>query len=176
MLNTVVLVDEHDNPIGVEEKLKAHQEGLCHRAFSIFILREKNGKFETLLQQREKSKYHSGGLWTNTCCSHPKPDHDLLQDAEDRLFEEMGIRTALKEIGSFHYKADLNNGLIENEWDHVLVGICDVDAPRFNPEEVQDYRWVDFESLENDLKTHPEKYTAWLYEALQIVLHWIPYY
>ena len=163
----VILVDENDKPIGTAEKLKAHQDGLCHRAFSIFIIRQA-ANIEVLLQQRALNKYHSPGLWTNTCCSHPHPDEDILSAGQRRLREEMGIETMLKWIGRFHYIAHFDNGLIENEVDHVLIGELADPSFQVNPEEVHDYRWMSLPDLKNDLALLPEKYTPWLKHALVI--------
>src|SRR5689334_9028970 len=121
MVTQVILVDEQDNPLGFAEKLTAHQQGLCHRAFSVFVLR-KNPEWEILLQQRAQDKYHSPNLWTNTCCSHPLPGETIQSAAERRLKEECGISLPLTIIGRFHYIAELDNGLTENEVDYVLLG------------------------------------------------------
>jgi len=166
----VILVDTHDNEIGIEEKLLAHQQAKLHRAFSIFIVRYSSHRLQTLLQQRQNNKYHSAGLWTNTCCSHPMPGEDILVAGQRRLQEEMGISTDLREIASFLYKAEVGAGLIEHEFDHVLVGIIDSDHVPFNQQEVADCRWVDVVWLQEDLRTHPEKYTAWFAQALELVL------
>ncbi|HSW68770.1 MAG TPA: isopentenyl-diphosphate Delta-isomerase [Gammaproteobacteria bacterium] len=160
----VILVDQDDNTLGVAEKLSAHEQGLCHRAFSVFIYR----KGELLLQQRAMKKYHSPGLWTNTCCSHPRPGEDILQAGERRLQEEMGIRTELKWVGKFHYVASFENGLIENEVDHVLVGSLKEEVFQVNDEEVQAYRWISLEDLDREINTFPERFTPWLKEALKI--------
>jgi isopentenyl-diphosphate delta-isomerase len=128
----VILVDEYDNPIGTAEKLEAHRESLCHRAFSVFILRNSNG-LEVLLQQRAKHKYHSPLLWTNTCCSHPRPGEEVIAAGQRRLKEEMGLEIALKSLGSFHYIAHFDNGLTENEVDHVLVGYWNQEPIMPNP-------------------------------------------
>jgi isopentenyl-diphosphate delta-isomerase type 1 len=164
----VILVDLNDNPIGTAEKLEAHQNNLCHRAFSVFILR-KEPKLEILLQQRAKGKYHSPLLWTNTCCSHPRPGEDLLDAAKRRLQEEMGITTPLQTLGKFHYIAHFENGLIENEIDHVVVGFIERDKFTVNPEEVEDYRWVTLDKLNKELTEFPEKFTPWLKEALALL-------
>lgn len=125
----LLLVDKKDKIIGTAEKMRVHQEGLLHRCFSIVIL---NSRGEMLLQRRAKNKYHSGGLWTNACCGHPRPGEELKPAAQRRLTEEMGIDCKLEEILSFHYRAVLNNDLIENEWDHVLLGVSDA-TPKPNP-------------------------------------------
>ena len=120
----VILVDKNDNQVGLMPKLEAHEKGLLHRAFSIFIF---NSRYELLLQKRASSKYHSGGLWTNTCCSHPREGEDTLDAANRRLDEEMGIKTSLRKVYDFIYKAELDNQLTEHEFDHVFYGVCDSD-------------------------------------------------
>jgi len=158
MSDLVILVDENDNPLGFEEKLKAHQDGKMHRAFSIFIFNSTN---QLLLQQRSTSKYHSGDLWTNTCCSHPRPDEQVVNAAHRRLKEEMGFDCELNEAFTFTYKVHFENGLIEHEYDHVLVGRYNQD-PILNLEEAQDFRWVDLKVLENLIFKNPKIYTEWL--------------
>ncbi len=164
----VILVDEQDNPLGTAEKLAAHEQGLCHRAFSIFVCRQQV-TFEILLQQRAKSKYHSPNLWTNTCCSHPRPGEDIILAGQRRLREEMGIETSLTWIGKFHYIAHFANGLTENEVDHVLVGSLEQPDFQFNLNEVQAYRWVSIEELKEELARMPEKFTPWLARALEVL-------
>jgi len=158
MTENVILVDTQDKEIGTMPKLEAHLEGLLHRAFSIFIF---NSQGELLLQQRALDKYHSGGKWTNTCCSHPRPGEDTLTAANRRLREEMGMNAELSHAFSFTYQADLLDGLTENEFDHVYFGISD-DAPVMNPEEVADYKYLDMSTLSNDIENCPDDYTAWL--------------
>ncbi len=154
----VVLVDSSDRPIGVAEKLQAHQDGLLHRAFSIFVL---NSQGQLLLQKRAKHKYHSGGLWTNTCCSHPRPDETLLDAAHRRLQEEMGFNCELQEMFSFIYHAELDHQLTEYEFDHVLLGYSDR-QPVLNVEEAEDWQWIDLTTLQADIQQNPESYTYWL--------------
>lgn len=171
-MTEVLLVDSQDNPLGTMDKLVAHRTGNLHRAFSIFILRKIDNHYETLLQQRALDKYHSGGLWTNACCSHPLPQEDILQAGARRLQEEMGIVMPLKAIGSFQYRAELANGLVEHEFDYVLVGI--IGSSEYlsmspNPEEVAACRWIGLEELQADIVKSPQTYTAWLAPALQIV-------
>ena len=167
--NWVILVDEQDREIGIAEKLFAHQHARLHRAFSIFIFRKQGQTYELLLQQRDLQKYHTGGLWTNTCCSHPITGEALITTAEKRLQEEMGIETPLTAVGRFHYKAVVGEGLVENEMDHVLIGLYNGE-PLINPQEVAAYRWVNAQTLAADLQQHPERYTPWLSEALKISL------
>lgn len=154
-MKKVILVDKNDNPIGEEEKIKAHEEGKLHRCFSILIF---NSKGDLLIQKRAKSKYHSGGLWANTCCSHPLTKN-IEKEAEKRLKEEMGFSCELKEIFSFVYNLKVGK-LYEHEFNHVLTGIFDGD-PKPNPEEAEDWKWVSPKELIKDMKLHPAKYASW---------------
>jgi isopentenyl-diphosphate Delta-isomerase len=154
----VILVDESDRQIGTTEKLQAHLEGKLHRAFSIFVV---NGKGELLLQKRAKAKYHSGGLWTNTCCSHPRPDESMEAAVDRRLQEEMGFTCALKPLFSFVYRAELDRGLVEHEFDHVFGGRYE-GSPKPNPEEVEDWQWIELAALQIDIQQNPDRYTYWL--------------
>ena len=156
-IEEVILVDEEDRPIGKEEKLSAHKAGKLHRCFSIFVF---NSKGELLLQKRAKSKYHSGGLWTNTCCGHPRPGEKTFFAAKRRLKEEMGFICPIKEISSFSYRAELDHGIIENEFDHVFAGIFDGEV-KADSKEAEDYKWIDFDGLVKDVKKNPDKYTYW---------------
>ncbi len=153
----VVLVNEKDEKIGLMPKQEAHEKGLLHRAFSVFIF---NGKKELMLQQRAFHKYHSPGLWTNTCCSHQRDGETTLEAGKRRLFEEMGFSTELKETTSFIYKAPFDNGLTEHELDHILVGNFD-GVPEYNTEEVASWKWMDLEEVKKDIQNNPEIYTAW---------------
>ena len=164
-MTRVILVDKNDRQKGTEEKLKAHQKGKLHRAFSIFIFSPKG---EWLLQKRAKEKYHSGGLWTNTCCSHPQPGESLKKATHRRLKEEMGFDCPLKEIFQFHYQAKLDRGLTENEIDHVFVGNF-VGRPRPNPEEAEDWRWITWLKLEQELTKYPDRFTYWFRKAAKRV-------
>ena len=164
----VILVDEQDNPIGTAEKLEAHRQNLCHRAFSVFICRFRP-ELEILLQQRASDKYHSPNLWTNTCCSHPRPGEDTIEAGQRRLKEEMGIESSLKSLGSFHYIAHFDNGLTENEVDHVLVGMTDLDTFQPNPAEARAWRWVAVSELKKEMAQRPGDFTPWLARALTIV-------
>lgn len=157
-MEQVVLVNEQDEQIGTAEKLAAHQQNLLHRAFSIFI---HNGKGEVLLQKRALSKYHSGGLWTNTCCSHPRPEEEIIAAGKRRLQEEMGFSTDLEALFYFVYQADLDNNLSEHELDHVLVGeFHEVVTP--NPLEATAVKWMSLADLITDVSTNPNNYTIWL--------------
>jgi isopentenyl-diphosphate delta-isomerase len=157
MQEYVILVDEHNNEIGLMEKLEAHQKALLHRAFSIFIL---NSKGELLLQQRALNKYHSGGLWTNTCCSHPRAKEQTIDAAHRRLKEEMGFDCELTEKFSFLYKTPFDNGLTEHELDFIFIGEFN-GIPNINPQEVKDYAWMMIEDVLLDAKQFPNKYTEW---------------
>jgi isopentenyl-diphosphate Delta-isomerase len=153
----VVLVDEHNNEIGTMEKQEAHTKALLHRAFSVFIFNTKN---ELLLQQRAFSKYHSGGLWTNTCCSHPRPGENTSDAAHRRLQEEMGFDCELSEKFSFLYQTPFDNGLSEHELDFVFTGVFN-GTPHLNPTEVAAYRWITLSTLEQEVDKHPEHFTIW---------------
>lgn len=153
----VVLVDENDTPVGTMEKLEAHEKGILHRAFSVFIF---NTKGEMLIHRRALDKYHSGGLWTNACCSHPRPEEPTEDAAHRRLNEEMGMSTELKHCFSFVYKSAFDNDLTEHEFDHVFIGTSDV-TPLPNPNEVMDWRYVSLDNLDLELEKHPEHFTTW---------------
>ena len=159
----VVLVDENDNDIGVMEKLQAHQEGKLHRAFSIFIFNDKN---ELLLQQRALSKYHSAGLWTNTCCSHPRPNETIKDAANRRLFEEMGMSCDLKIKTNFIYKSQFDNGLIEHELDYVLIGYSN-QIPSIHINEVEHYKWQTIDDIKKDIALNPNLFSFWFKLALE---------
>jgi len=139
------------------EKLQAHVEGKLHRALSVILF---NDQGELLLQQRAHSKYHSGGLWTNTCCSHPRPGEPALDAAKRRLFEEMGICCALDKSFDFVYRAVVDKNLIEHEFDHVYFGRFNAE-PQLNPEEAAAWKWMGLAALKKDVEQHPECYTAW---------------
>ncbi|CAM1339933.1 isopentenyl-diphosphate Delta-isomerase [Tenacibaculum aestuarii] len=157
MKEHVILVDEQDNPIGLMEKIEAHEKALLHRAFSVFVFNEKN---ELMLQQRASEKYHSPLLWTNTCCSHQRDGESNIEAGKRRLQEEMGFSCELEELFSFIYKAPFDNGLTEHELDHVMIGRFN-DEPIINPEEVASYKWMPLEEVKSDIENYPEKYTAW---------------
>jgi isopentenyl-diphosphate Delta-isomerase len=164
----VVLVNERDESIGTMEKMAAHKQGKLHRAFSVFIF---NSKGEMLLQRRAVNKYHSGGLWTNACCSHPLPGEDILKAASRRLKEEMGFTTRLEKIFDFTYKAAFLNGLTEHEYDHVFAGFYDDDISP-DSEEVSEYAFRSFEEIRTALSLHPDHFTAWFHLAFPMVLKW----
>ena len=166
-IESVVLVDENNQPIGMAEKLVAHQQNLLHRAFSVFIFREPHGKAELLLQQRALSKYHSPGLWTNTCCSHPQAGEEIVDAGKRRLKQELGIAAELSDLGWFHYNAHFANGLSENEIDHVLYGtVSSETVVAANPDEVHATRWITPDQLHQELLAHPTHFTPWLAKAL----------
>ena len=166
MQEHVVLVDRMGKEIGIEEKLKAHREGKLHRAFSIFVF---NTLGELLLQKRSETKYHSGGLWTNTCCSHPRPGENHHYAAKRRLNEEMGFDCELTGLFSFIYHAKLENDLFEHELDHVFVGHYD-GQPMPDPGEVDDWKWMNIDRLKRDVEKKPERYTYWFKLILNRVL------
>ena len=159
----IILVDDRDMQIGVMGKLETHQKGLLHRAFSIFVGSERG---ELMLQRRSAGKYHCGGLWTNTCCGHPRNGEDLAHAAHRRLREEMGFDCALQEIFAFHYEVAFDNGLRENEIDHVFVGRYGSD-PVLNPEEAEDWKWVRMDDVRADILKNAGKYTYWFAAALE---------
>jgi isopentenyl-diphosphate Delta-isomerase len=163
MEERVVIVDENDNILGNEEKLEAHKKGLLHRAFSVFIFNYQN---QLLIHKRNSQKYHSGGLWTNTCCGHPRPHESVEKAAFRRLHEEMGFDCVLEKQFDFIYKADFENGLIEHEFDHVFTGHFN-DAPNPNPVEVEDWKFVDWDWLVKDVNLQPKKYTVWFKICLE---------
>jgi len=153
----VILVNQNDQQIGLMPKLEAHQKAILHRAFSVFVLNSKN---EIMLQQRAKHKYHSPLLWTNTCCSHQRDGETNIQAGSRRLNEEMGFETELKELFNFIYKAPFDNGLTEHELDHVMIGYYN-DNPNINLEEVENWKWMGIEEVQNDIQIQPEIYTVW---------------
>jgi len=156
-MDEVILVNDKDQEIGKMEKLEAHQKGLLHRAFSIFIF---NTKGELLLQKRALHKYHSPGLWTNTCCSHPKPNETNLEAANRRLKEEMGMKADLSHAFHFIYHVEFENGLIEHEFDHVFYAYSD-EIPKINPDEVHEYKYISNDELLKDMDLNPKTYTEW---------------
>lgn len=153
----VVLVNPEDEKVGLMEKIEAHEKALLHRAFSVFII---NDKEEILLQQRALSKYHSPGLWTNTCCSHQRDGENNIEAGKRRLMEEMGMQADLKELFHFIYIAPFDNGLTEHELDHVMVGYSN-ENPNINPDEVASFKWVTATDIKKDIENQPHLYTAW---------------
>jgi len=153
----VILVDINDQEIGSIEKMEAHEKALLHRAFSVFIF---NSEGELLMQQRANDKYHSAGLWTNTCCSHPFPGEDTLVAANRRLYEEMGLKTELKFSFKFLYKAPFDNDLTEHEIDHVFIGNSD-EIPQLNLHEVSNFKYMKLGEIQQDIAIEPELYTVW---------------
>jgi len=164
----VILVNEHDDMVGIMDKMETHRQGLLHRAFSIFIF---NTKGEMLLQQRALNKYHSGGLWTNACCSHPMPGEKTEDAAIRRLNEELGFETPLEKIFDFVYKAEFDNGLTEHEFDHVFAGGFEGEI-NADPDEVSDYCYKEVSEIRNMLQTHPQKFTAWFHLAFPRIEEW----
>lgn len=162
-MEQVILVDEHDRETGASEKLAAHAAGLLHRAFSIFVF---NSEGQLLLQRRAKAKYHSGGLWSNTCCGHPRPDESTPAAARRRLREEMNFDCELRAAFEFLYRAEFANELVEHEYDHVFVGEFDGE---FVPEasEVEEWKWTTPAQLRRDLRERPDEYTYWLRAAVE---------
>jgi isopentenyl-diphosphate delta-isomerase len=169
MQDEIILVNELDEMVGTMEKIEAHRKALLHRAFSIFIF---NKKDEMLLQKRALSKYHSGGLWTNACCSHPRPGEKTGVAATRRLLEEMGFTTELKEIFHFIYKHSFENGLTEYEFDHVFVGYFEgpVSADK---NEASDYCFMKMDDIQSSLISHPQKFSAWFHIAFPAITKWL---
>ena len=153
----VVLVDKDDNQIGLMPKMEAHLKGKLHRAFSIIIF---NSERKILIQKRASTKYHTPNLWSNTCCSHQREDEDNINAGKRRLNEEMGFVTNLYNFSSFIYRVEFSNGLIEHENDHIMLGVFD-GVPKPNPNEVDEWKWIDIDVLVEDMKINPDQYTAW---------------
>ncbi len=167
-MEQVILVDEYNKVLGSLEKMEAHQKALLHRAFSVFVY---NSQEEWLLQRRASTKYHSAGLWTNTCCSHPKPGEETHTAATRRLKEEMGFETPLEEIFQFTYKAGFDNGLTEHEFDHVFVGQYEGKISP-DPIEVMEHEYWPMEKIRQHLESNPEAFTVWFRIAFPKILHW----
>jgi isopentenyl-diphosphate delta-isomerase len=165
----VILVNENDEPIGLMPKLEAHQKAVLHRAFSVFILNDKN---EIMLQQRASEKYHSPLLWTNTCCSHQRDGETNIQAGTRRLFEEMGFETPLQELFHFIYKALFDNGLTEHELAHVMIGKYN-QAPKINHEEVENWKWMSIDAIKTDMTQNPTIYTVWFKIIFDEFYHYI---
>lgn len=157
MVEHVVLVDAQDRQVGTMEKMEAHEKGVLHRAFSVFLF---DNAGQLIIQQRAWTKYHSPGLWANTCCSHPRENEPIIEAGKRRLKEEMGMDADLRPLFSFIYKADMGNGLIEHELDHVLVGYANTE-PHINLQEVASYRSMRLADIQMDLQRRPERYTEW---------------
>lgn len=168
MMEQVVLVNELDQEIGLMEKMEAHEKALLHRAFSVFVFNEQGA---LLLQQRALSKYHSGGLWTNTCCSHPRPNETVLDAANRRLMEEMGFTTPLEKVLDFIYQAEFSNGLTEHEFDHVFIGQYN-GAIVPDPNEVHAYEYRTMESIQASLDAKEGLFTAWFEIIFPKMMDW----
>ncbi|MBT0718728.1 isopentenyl-diphosphate Delta-isomerase [Rosenbergiella epipactidis] len=153
----VILVDEHDNPLGKMEKLAAHRQGRLHRAITVYIF---NTKQQLMLQQRAFSKYHCGGLWSNTCCGHPFPNESTPQAAERRLEEEMGLKLPLTKLTQTYYNLPVTDGLVEHEFGHIFTGLTD-QLPVLNPNEAENYRFASLSEVQQELITSPERFTPW---------------
>ncbi|HKH61369.1 MAG TPA: isopentenyl-diphosphate Delta-isomerase [Flavitalea sp.] len=168
MKEQVILVNESDDELGVMEKMEAHYKPTLHRAFSVFIL---NSQGKMLLQKRAGHKYHSAGLWTNACCSHPRPGENIEAAASRRLEEELGFSTRLEKVFDFIYQASFGNGLYEYEYDHVFMGEYDQQIDP-NPEEVSDYCFMEIDAIQVSLHSNPERYTAWFAIAFPKIVQW----
>jgi len=164
-LEKVILVDENDNELGSMEKIEAHQKSMLHRAISVFIVSHSG---EWLLQRRALHKYHSPGLWTNACCSHPYPGETSMVAAHRRLKEEMGLQSELKEIFHFTYLEKLDNNMTEHELDHVFLGFTD-EKPTINSEEVEDWKYISYSDISDEINNNPENYTIWFRKIMDRV-------
>lgn len=167
MIEKVILVDSEDNEIGLMEKLEAHKKGLLHRAFSGFVF---NKNHELLLQRRDFKKYHNGGLWSNTVCSHPRKGEKIEDAVKRRIFEELGFNADFKEIGKLVYKTSFPNGLTENEYDHICISLYNNQKIIPNPDEVCDYKWISREELTKEINQNAENFTFWLRKILELNL------
>lgn len=163
--NQVILVDRNNNELGMTDKMDAHKKGLLHRAFSVMLYRYNNGQLEFLLQKRAESKYHAAGLWTNTCCSHPQPEDSLITSAKKRLLEELVDididNINLQEIASFIYRAEFSNGLIEHEFDHVLIAEYSATPEYINSDEIEVVNWFTLDNINNKYNDLPSGFTPW---------------
>lgn len=166
-MEEVIYVDEQDREVGKGEKLEAHRQGVLHRALSVFVF---NSKGELMLQKRAKGKYHSAGLWSNTCCSHPRPGEDTASAARRRLKEEMGFVTDLRHVHHLLYRTAFPNGLIENEYDHMFIGESEA-IPMLNPEEAEAWKWMSPEAIKQDMTKHPDSYSYWFRLAWNDILN-----
>ena len=169
MQEQLILVNERDEAVGVEEKITAHLHGVLHRAFSVFIF---NSVGQLLLQKRASTKYHSKGLWSNTCCGHPRPGESIEEASRRRLREEMGFDCEVQKVFEFIYHASLEDGLKEYEYDHVFVGRFD-GTPTPNSDEVGDWKWIDLTTLRLDMKARPDKYTYWFMLSIDELCRWV---
>jgi isopentenyl-diphosphate delta-isomerase len=167
--DNVLLVDEGDRPLGLMAKLPAHEQGVLHRAFSAYVFQRRGAEAFLLLQKRARTKYHFGGLWTNTCCGHPLEGETPVQAGLRRIPQEMNFTCELRAIGTFIYRAESENGLIEHELDHVLVGTFDREPPAPNPNEADDARWISVSQLERELAAEPDKFTPWFAKGFAVV-------
>ncbi|UII26583.1 isopentenyl-diphosphate Delta-isomerase [Fulvivirga maritima] len=165
-MEKVVLVDQHDQELGTMEKIETHRKGLLHRAFSLFVFNSQN---ELLIQKRASHKYHSAGLWTNTCCSHPRKGEAITDAAKRRLVEEMGMTSDSEFLYKFIYKVDLEGEMVEHELDHVLIGYTDA-TPNPNPEEVESYLYDSMENIQEKINSNPDEYTYWF----KIIMETLP--
>ena len=166
----LILVDGLDRQVGTATKEDAHRHGLLHRAFSVVLVRERTGVREVLLSRRATGKYHSGGLWANSCCSHPRNGEDVTNAAYRRVREELGCEACdLHEVAAFAYRTPFENGLVEHEFDHVLVGTCTGElAP--DPSEVSEVRWISMDDIARDLGEKPDMWCAWAPMVLTLAL------
>ena len=165
MVEFVILVDEKDNEIGTMVKIEAHKKALLHRAFSGFIF---NSNKELLLQRRDFKKYHNGGVWSNTVCSHPRPNEKTIDAVKRRIFEEFGFDADFREVGEFIYKKSFPNGLTEYEYDHIFVSEYQGQKINPNPEEICEYKWISKDELKKEIEKNPESYTFWLKKILDL--------
>jgi isopentenyl-diphosphate delta-isomerase type 1 len=170
MESEITLVTPNDHAVGICPKIYAHQHGLLHRAFSIFIHKKVEQQIFVLLQKRHPSKYHSGNLWTNTCCSHPRPYETLEEATNRRLQQEMGIQTLLIHQGSFVYRHQFSNGLIEHELDHVWTGEYQEKKEKieYDPQEICEIRWASLEQIHQELIHTSYSFTPWFRQAFSV--------
>ena len=168
-MSDLILVDVNDNIVGTAEKMAVHKAGNLHRAFSAFIFRLQSNDLQVLLQKRQTNKYHSGGLWTNSCCGHPGIQETTISASQRRVTEELGINVELFELGTFIYKKEFFNGLVEHELDHVLFGIYQNDIITPDPNEVEDFKWVSILKFEDVMQKSAQEFTVWLPLAWEIV-------
>jgi isopentenyl-diphosphate delta-isomerase len=173
VIANVLLVDEKDQPLRLMEKIAAHEQGLLHRAFSAYVFQPHNGVPHLLLQKRSVAKYHFGGLWTNTCCGHPLDNETAAQAGERRLPEEMNFRCSLRDVGTFIYRAQASNSLIEHELDHVLIGAFEGEIPKPNPAEADDARWASLAEVDQALAREPHTFTPWFALGLAVARKYV---